>query len=100
MARDADRNPLKMTSTARMLVLAGAFLAGVTLWFSDRYFTAEYTEDAKVETRFTATLQAGDIISVLERQSVVPLILSRDDVLIKSLEERDFSQTSQRLISI
>lgn len=80
--------------------MASAFLVGLVLWLTDSYFSATFTEDARTETRFTATLQAGDIISVLEKQSAVPLILSRDDVLIKALEERDFSQTSQRLISI
>lgn len=100
MAKETKRNPSRLSASSRLLVLSGAFFAGLVLWFSDQYFTATFSEDARTQTRFTATLQAGDIISVLEKQSAVPLILSRDDILINNLLERDFSQTSQRLISI
>jgi len=100
MARDSLRLSSRLTSRTRWAVLAGAFMAGLILWITDRYFTAAFTEDEQIEARVTATLQSGDIISVLEKQSAVPLILSRDDVLIKNLLDRDFSQTSQRLISI
>ena len=100
MTQARARRSLSFNSKMRLLVLAGAFLAGLVLWSADRYFTQSFTEDARTQTRFTATQQAGDVISVLEKQSAVPLILARDDVLIKTLIDRDFSQTSQRLISI
>jgi two-component system, NtrC family, C4-dicarboxylate transport sensor histidine kinase DctB len=39
------------------------------------------------------------IQSTMQRHSVVPLLLARDPVLIRSLEQNDFTMTSQRLIS-
>ena len=38
-------------------------------------------------------------MSELQRNSVVPLLLSRDPVMINALASQDYSQTSQRLIS-
>ena len=44
-------------------------------------------------------LYSGRLVSELQRNSVVPLLLSRDTTLISALNSNDFVGTSQRLIS-
>ena len=44
-------------------------------------------------------LYSGNLLSELQRNSVVPLLLSRDPALINALNSDDFSQSSARLIS-
>lgn len=44
-------------------------------------------------------LYSGRLVSELQRNSVVPLLLSRDTTLISALNSSDFVGTSQRLIS-
>ncbi len=44
-------------------------------------------------------LYSGNLISELQRNSVVPLLLSRDPALISALNTSDYSQSTARLIS-
>jgi len=81
------------------LVLGVAVLAAV-LWYTNRYFTFQFTENARVDAGVRSTLYAGNILAAIDRQSVVPLILARDDALILALSSKDYTNTSQRLISI
>lgn len=93
------------TSTPRARSLTIAFLIALmvlsaVLYFTNRYFTSRFTEAARIDAAVRSTLYAGNIMAALDRQSVVPLILTRDDALILALSSKDFTNTSARLISI
>lgn len=75
-----------------------AFVA-LSLYLSDSYFTTRFTENARIDAAVRSTLYAGNIAAALEKQSVVPLILSRDQALISALQSKDYQNTSQRLIT-
>ena len=64
-----------------------------------RLLHVKFTESARIDAAVRSTLYAGNISSAMERQSIVPLILSRDDALISALSSKDYTATSQRLIS-
>lgn len=82
------------------LTFVGALaLVGLTLWLSNSYFTSRFTENARIDAAVRSTLYAGNIAAALEKQSVVPLILSRDQALISALQSKDYTKTSQRLIT-
>jgi two-component system C4-dicarboxylate transport sensor histidine kinase DctB len=66
---------------------------------SNIMLTDRFTESTRNRSELRLALYAGSIVSELQRHTVVPLLLSRDPVLIRSLEQNDFSITSQRLIS-
>ncbi len=93
----------KQTSRFRQMVRSGIVVAlllmGGLMWFTNRYFTSQFTESARIDAAVRSTLYAGNISAALERQSVVPLILARDQTLIQALQSKDYSATSQRLIS-
>ncbi len=69
------------------------------LWASNGYLTARFTETLRNQAVLRAALYAGNIKSVLQKHSVVPLLLSQDPVLSTALQTESFSTTSQRLIS-
>lgn len=84
---------------ARIALLATITLAVVVIWVSNDLLTQRYTETTRNRAGLRVALYAGNLVSELQRNSVVPLLLSRDPALINALNSLDFSQSSQRLIS-
>ncbi|MCU4651738.1 ATP-binding protein [Roseibacterium sp. SDUM158016] len=74
-------------------------IAVAVIWISNIWLTDRFTESTRNRSELRLALYSGSIMSELQRHSVVPLLLSRDPVLIRSLEQDDFTSTSQRLIS-
>ncbi len=78
-----------------MIVIIGVSVVWMTnLWLSERF-----TDSTRNSSELRQTLYSGTVLSELHRNSVVPLLLSRDPALINALNSDDFTQTSQRLIS-
>ena len=74
-------------------------LALASLWVTNTWTTARFTETTRVRTELRLAAYTGNVISELQRTAVVPLLLARDPDLLNALAKRDFSQTSARLIS-
>ncbi|SIR30122.1 two-component system, NtrC family, C4-dicarboxylate transport sensor histidine kinase DctB [Paracoccus thiocyanatus] len=74
-------------------------VAAGTVWFTNAWLTARFSETTRVRTELRAALYTGNLLSELQRTSVVPLLLARDPALISALSGNDFSGTSARLIS-
>jgi two-component system C4-dicarboxylate transport sensor histidine kinase DctB len=71
-------------------------IAVAVIWVSNIWLTDRFTESTRNRSELRLALYSGSVMSELQRHSVVPLLLSRDPVLIRSLEQNDFSTTSQR----
>ncbi|MAX74186.1 MAG: two-component system sensor histidine kinase [Nioella sp.] len=74
-------------------------IAGGVVWVSNIWLTERFTESTRNRAELRLALYSGSIISELQRNSVVPLLLSRDPTLTRALAIGDFSRTSQQLIS-
>ncbi|QRZ15246.1 sensor histidine kinase [Paracoccus methylovorus] len=74
-------------------------VAAGTIWFTNAWLTARFSETTRMRTELRAALYTGNLLSELQRTSVVPLLLARDPALISALSGNDFSGTSARLIS-
>ena len=74
-------------------------LAVGTVWFTNAWLTARFSETTRVRTELRSALYTGNLLSELQRTSVVPQLLARDPALISALSGNDFSTTSARLIS-
>ena len=83
----------------RLVAFTILAVAGVTLYFTNVLLTERFTETTRNRAELRLALYSGNVVSELQRNSVVPLLLSQDPALIGALNSRDFSQTSQRLIS-
>ena len=79
---------------ALLVVLAVAVVLGTNRWLSERF-----TEVTRNRAELRLALYSGNMISELQRNSVVPLLLARDPELIGALERKEYSSTSARLIS-
>jgi len=83
----------------RLLIVGGILAAGAAIWFANGLLTERFLDSTRQRAELRQSLYAGAILSELQRNSVVPLLLSRDTTLIQALNAEDFSTSSQRLIS-
>ncbi|RDC73487.1 sensor histidine kinase [Rhodovulum sp. 12E13] len=83
----------------RAILLGIVGLAGVVLYYTNAYLTERFTETTRNRAELRLALYSGNVVSELQRNSVVPLLLAQDPALIGALNSGDFSQSSQRLIS-
>jgi two-component system C4-dicarboxylate transport sensor histidine kinase DctB len=80
-------------------MLAFISLAVTVVWITNSLLTERFTETTRNRAEVRLALYSGNLLSELQRNSVVPLLLSRDPALIGALTSGDFQQSSQRLIS-
>ncbi len=85
-------------SRVRIAVLIFALVAGLVMWWTNQFLTTRFTETTRSRAEVRLVLYSGNILSELQRNQIVPQLLSRDPTLIGALNSGDFSQSSQRLI--
>lgn len=83
----------------RVLLLLILALGIITVWATNQWLTARFTENTRARAELRTALYTGNLLSELQRTAVVPLLLARDPALIASLDGNDFSTISARLIS-
>ena len=83
------------------IAIAG-FVAGAlaVIWLTNQFLTERFTETTRNRADVRLTLYAGNLVSELQRNSVVPQLLARDPDLIAALMGGDYSRTTLRLISL
>ncbi|MCC6008161.1 MAG: sensor histidine kinase [Rhodobacteraceae bacterium] len=84
---------------ARALIVGLVVAAAGVMWLTNAALTERFTQTTLARAELRLTLYSGNIVAEVERNAVVPLLLSRDTVLIEALEREEFATTSQRLMS-
>jgi two-component system, NtrC family, C4-dicarboxylate transport sensor histidine kinase DctB len=101
MTQVRDRAPRRgLPWLLRGVVLGLVALAVVVVWVVNIWLTERFTDSVRNRAELRLALYSGNVQSELQRNSVVPLLLSRDPELIGALQAGNFVQTSQRLISL
>ncbi len=75
-------------------------IAGGVIWVTNGLLIERYTERTRSQGELRQTLYTNAIVSEVQRNSTVPLLLSRDPIMIGALNSGDFQATSTRLISL
>lgn len=83
----------------RLLLLVVLVAAMATVWITNRLLTDRFTQDTRNRAELRLALYGGNLLSELRRNAIVPQLLARDPTLIAALNSKDFSQSTQRLIS-
>lgn len=94
-AAPRPKRPLWLRLAAVLIIL----LALATIWITNALLTARFSESTRNRAEVRVALYTGNILSELQRNSVVPLLLARDPELISALQSRNYALTSARLIS-
>ncbi len=81
------------------VVILVLFAAGVVL-VTNRWLSERFTESTRNRAELRLALYSGNMVSELQRTSVVPLLLAGDPALADALRSGNFSGTSQKLIRV
>lgn len=103
MASDTEPDTTSTPGLPWGVKLVVAFLILVAIGIvlvSNRFLTDRYTADTRSRAEVRLALYTGNLMSELQRTSVVPLLLARDPELVLALREGNFSQTSAKLIAL
>lgn len=84
---------------ARIAVLLIALTALTSVWVTNSWLTERFSENTRVRAELRSALYTGNLLSELRRTAVVPLLLARDPLLIGSLADNNYTETSARLIA-
>ncbi len=94
-----DRRRRRFAWVLRAFMVVFLFAAVAVIWVSNAWLTQQFTETTRNRAEIRLAIYSGTIQSELQRHSVVPLLLARDPVLIRSLETASYVDTTARLIS-
>ena len=78
-----------------MVILAVGIVLVTNRWLSERF-----TETTRNRAELRIALYSGNMVSELQRTSVVPLLLAGDPALVEALRARSYPDTSQKLIRV
>ncbi len=99
MGFSVKRRRLSPVWTTRLIVLALLCVAGVVVLISNRLLTERFTERTRGAAEVRLALYSANLLSELQRNSIVPQLLARDPALIGALNSGDFTQSTARLLS-
>ena len=85
---------VKLAIALLVLVAIGVVLV-TNRWLSERF-----TETTRNRAELRLALYSGNMVSEVQRTSVVPLLLSGDPALVDALRGENFAGTSQKLIGV
>lgn len=83
----------------RIAVTVFCLVALVVVYWTNLLLTERFTESTRNRAEVRLTLYAGNLISELQRNSIVPQLLARDPELIGALNSVDYSRSTLRLLS-
>ena len=83
----------------RIAVLAVCAFAVVSIYVTNQLLTQRFTETTRNRSEIRLTLYVANLMSELQRNSIVPQLLARDPQLIAALDYKDYSLSTQRLLS-
>ncbi|WP_252729793.1 sensor histidine kinase [Pacificibacter marinus] len=91
--------PRTLTWGGRLALVAFVVVAISVVWVTNLLLTERHTILTRNRAEVRQALYSGNLLSELQRTSIVPILLSRDPVLVSALNTDDYTQTSQHLIS-
>jgi len=93
-------SPARPSVWVKVAIAALIFLAVGTVLITNRWLTERFTETTRNKAELRLALYNGNVVSELQRTSVVPLLLSRDAAITQALTKGDYTLASQRLIQV
>ena len=83
----------------RFALLAIFMLAVGTVYITNQLLSARFTQSTLQRAQLRLALYSGNMVSELQRNSIMPRLLASDAELIGALNSNDYKRTSQRLLS-
>lgn len=87
-----------MSWRGRITVLTVTLLGVIVVLATNQLLSTRYTVNTENRAQLRQALYSGNLISELQRNSVVPLLLAREPGLLGSLATSDYSLSTQHLL--
>jgi two-component system C4-dicarboxylate transport sensor histidine kinase DctB len=102
MTASSDETVPQMASPwwGRVALALFCLMAVAIIWVTNQFLTQRFTETVRNRAEVRYTLYVGNLVSELQRNSIVPQLLVRDPELIAALQTGDYSRSSIRLLSL
>jgi two-component system C4-dicarboxylate transport sensor histidine kinase DctB len=98
--RDASPPQAGRSWWPRIALLLFCLAAVALIWITNQVLTQRFTETVRNRAEVRYTLYVGQLVSELQRNSIVPQLLVRDPELVNALQMEDYSRSTQRLLSL
>ena len=99
-ASQGQDRPQRTTFWVKVVVAVLILFAVGVVLITNLWLTERFTETDRNKAELRLALYSGNVVSELQRTSVVPLLLSRDPAISQALINSDFSRTTQRLVQV
>jgi two-component system C4-dicarboxylate transport sensor histidine kinase DctB len=96
----ADPTGPAPAGSLRLMVLVIVIIATAVVLVTNRLLTDRFTETLRNRADLRLALFSGNLMSELQRNAVVPLLLARDAALAEALASGDFTAMPPRLVGL
>ncbi len=83
----------------RLSILVICLFAVIVIYVSNQFLTQRFTETISNRSEVRLALYVTNLMSDMQRNSVVPQLLARDPELINALQDNNYSMSTARLLS-
>ncbi len=94
-----QKSQSKIITKTRLFFLSFLIITLTVLFLTNSFFTSRYGEVLKRQEQINLTKNAGNILSELQKNSIIPQLLVNDQEIMKALVSRDFSLLSKKFSS-
>ena len=86
----------KIRTKTRLFFLSFLIITLTVLLFTNSFFSSKFSEILKRQGQINLTKNAGNILTELQKSSIIPQFLVNDQEIMKALISKDFSLLSDR----
>ena len=90
------RSQSRIITKSRIFFISVLVFTLTVLFVTNSFFTSRFTEIIKRQGEFNLTKNASNILSELQKNSIIPQLLVNDQEITKALISKDFSLISDR----
>ena len=90
------RSPFKIVTKPRIFLLSFLIITLSVLFITNSFFTSRFSEIIKRQDQLNLTKNTSNILSELQKNSIIPQLLVNDQEITKSLISKNFSILSER----
>ena len=89
--RTNRRSPSKIVTKSRIFFLSFLIITLTVLFITNSFFTSRFNDIIKRQAQLNLTKNTSNILSELQKNSIIPQLLVNDQEITKALKAKDFS---------
>ena len=89
-------SPSKIITKSRIFFLSFLISTLTVLFITNSFFTSRFSDNIKRQAQLNLTKNTNDVLSELQKNSIIPQLLVNDQEITKALISRDFSLLSEK----